>query len=125
MWPPGGGNDLPKIVLLAIRLQVALWRLTETEQKAIKAAVKKHFDATARVYLFGSKTAEQKRGGDIDLYIETELRGEELLLAKLRTMSEIQRRIGDRKIDIVTAQAEQTKDIPPVVQNAWGNRIPL
>lgn len=100
-------------------------RLNETERKAIKAALKKHFDATARVYLFGSRTDDQKRGGDIDLFIETELQGEELLLAKLRTMSEIQRRIGDRKIDIVTAQAEQTKDIPPIVQNARENRIPL
>ena len=45
-------------------------RLSETERKAIKAALKKHFDATARVYLFGSRTDDQKRGGDIDLYIE-------------------------------------------------------
>ncbi len=100
-------------------------RLNETERSAIKSAMQKHFDATARVYLFGSRTDDQKRGGDIDLFIETELQGEELLLAKLRTMSEIQRRIGDRKIDIVTAQAEQTGDIPPIVQNARENSIPL
>lgn len=100
-------------------------RLSETERKAIKAALNKHFDATARVYLFGSRTDDQKRGGDIDLFIETELQGEELVLAKLRTMSEIQRRIGDRKIDIVTAQAGQTRDISPIVQNAREHRIPL
>ena len=45
-------------------------RLTEFEQNTIS----KHFEsffAHAELYLFGSRVDDTKKGGDIDLYIET------------------------------------------------------
>lgn len=100
-------------------------RLSEKERTAIKKALHKHFESTARAYLFGSRIDDQKRGGDIDLLIETRLQGEELIVAKLRAMSDVQLAIGDRKIDIVTISPDCTTGQPLIIQNARNQGIAL
>lgn len=93
-------------------------RLSDYERSAIKEAVAQHFGPDARVYLFGSRTDDSKRGGDIDLLVETGLKGEDLVMAKLRAMSAIQRRIGDRKIDVVTTPEETDDEVPYIIHKA-------
>ena len=44
-------------------------RLTEHEIKMIKKAFKESFH-DGKIYLFGSRVDNTKRGGDIDLYIK-------------------------------------------------------
>jgi len=44
-------------------------RLSVKEINTIKSCAKAFFGAHARVLLFGSRVDDQKRGGDIDLYI--------------------------------------------------------
>jgi len=46
-------------------------RLTLAEQAAIQQSAKTAFPAGTRVSLFGSRTDEQRKGGDIDLLVET------------------------------------------------------
>ena len=48
-------------------------RLSIEEQKAIKDAFRVHFGREDHLWLFGSHTDDTKRGGDIDLYVETNL----------------------------------------------------
>lgn len=106
-------------------------RLKGEEIRAIKDAVKTHFGESARVFLFGSRTDDSKRGGDIDLLVEhdSSFGGSDLIKRKLRTMSAIQLSIGDRKIDIVTvpfgfgAGTESQRgvggeEIPLIIRNA-------
>jgi len=100
-------------------------RLTDIEVQAIRRAVSNHFEPQARVYLFGSRVDDTKKGGDIDLYVETNMQGAELLRAKLKTMSDIQRTIGDRKIDIVTASPDLSTDVPLIVSKAREQGIRL
>lgn len=100
-------------------------RLSEGERKSIKQAVRKHFGSEAQVYVFGSRIDDSKRGGDIDLYVETELAGEELVQAKLRAMSDMHRSMGERKIDIVTGSLLQNDNAPLIVQKARQNGIAL
>lgn len=100
-------------------------RLSDEEISAIKRAVEEHFGPDARVYLFGSRTDDRARGGDIDLYVESELEGEELVKAKLRAMSQIQLRIGERKIDIVTTSKAAEDDERSVVQKAKETGVQL
>lgn len=46
-------------------------RLSHQEQSAIKGVLSK-FDPLGKVYLFGSRVDDHRRGGDIDLLFETE-----------------------------------------------------
>ena len=75
------------------------------EINAIKNAVARYFSADARVYLFGSRVDDEKKGGDIDLLVESALTGEKLQEARLNTMSRIQLALGDQKIDIVAMKS--------------------
>ncbi len=76
-------------------------RLSETQQSIIREEVLRHFGENARVLLFGSRTMDGRRGGDIDLYIETEGSAEEILARDLRLYAALQRRLGEQRIDIV------------------------
>ena len=100
-------------------------RLSEAEKKAIKQAVHKHFGPEAQVYVFGSRVDDSKRGGDVDLYVETELAGEELVQGKLRAMSDMQRSMGERKIDIITGSSLQNDNALLIVQKARQSGIAL
>lgn len=77
-------------------------RLSERERNVIKSAVTKHFGRDARVWLFGSRADDSRRGGDIDLLVETEITGRDALRAKIGAITDIQLAVGDQKIDLVT-----------------------
>lgn len=47
-------------------------RLTEKERKLICEAFLQNFGKNDHLWLFGSRVNDTKKGGDIDLYIETE-----------------------------------------------------
>ena len=79
-------------------------RLTPHEQAVIKAASLTHFDAPVR--LFGSRLIDTKRGGDIDLYIESPLKGEQAFDRELAMTADIWRKLGEQKIDIVVSDGE-------------------
>lgn len=76
-------------------------RLTPTQKKTIREEVARTFGKNASVRLFGSRTDDNARGGDIDLYIEANGTPAELLDAELALQASLQRRLGDRRIDIV------------------------
>lgn len=46
-------------------------RLSQEQSKIIKTIVAREFESDASVWLFGSRTDDLRRGGDIDLYVET------------------------------------------------------
>ena len=48
-------------------------RITPREQEVIKRAAQECFDAAAEFRLFGSSVDYSKKGGDIDLFVQTTL----------------------------------------------------
>lgn len=46
-------------------------RLTPSQQQCIREATRQFFGQDARVWLFGSRVDDRRRGGDVDLYVET------------------------------------------------------
>lgn len=52
------------------------------------------------VYLFGSRVDDDKKGGDIDLYLVLEEKTD-LFRKKLKFLAKIKRILGEQKIDIV------------------------
>ena len=74
-------------------------RLSEHEQQAIREIVRRE-DPSAVIYLFGSRLDDGRKGGDIDLYLETDV-DSELLGLKTRILSRLWERLGPQKIDLL------------------------
>lgn len=81
-------------------------RLTEFQQKEIARTTAEVFGESASVSLFGSRADDSARGGDIDLFITTDLDAETARRRKLRFLTVLKRRIGDRRIDVVLHSPE-------------------
>ena len=78
-------------------------RLSAQQRDIIREEVARAFGANSRVKLFGSRTDDSARGGDIDLFVETGsgVTSKELLDCELRLHAALQRKLGERRIDIV------------------------
>jgi len=73
-------------------------RLSRFEIKSIKETVKE-FDPEARVYLFGSRTDDAAKGGDIDILIVSEkIKNREKRKIRLKIFD----RMEEQKIDIIS-----------------------
>ena len=75
-------------------------RITEHEKNAIVEAVKT-VDPDAKVWLFGSRVDDTKKGGDIDIAIFSDKINKDIM-QKIKINRFICDKIGDQKIDIVT-----------------------
>jgi len=75
-------------------------RITEQEKNVIINAVK-NTDPNAKVWLFGSRVDDSKKGGDIDIAILSEKIDKDIM-QKIQVKRFICDRIGEQKIDIVT-----------------------
>ncbi len=76
-------------------------RISEFEIESIKSLAHRHFGKNVQVFLFGSRAGDQKRGGDIDLFI-TNLNGEQLKIhTKINFITDLILQIGEQKIDVV------------------------
>lgn len=76
-------------------------RLTSEEIAAIRDCAARHFGEGSTVRLFGSRIDDRRRGGDIDLHIETPHPDRARLEAELAFLEDLKDRIGDQKIDLV------------------------
>jgi predicted nucleotidyltransferase len=76
-------------------------RITEHEKETIVEAVK-NADSGATVWLFGSRTDDNKKGGDIDIAVLSEKINKETM-KKIQIRRFICNKIGEQKIDIVTS----------------------
>ncbi len=66
----------------------------------ILEGIKKFCPQNSRVWLFGSRVDDAKKGGDIDLYIEID--NQDLILdCKLKLLSFFELKLGEQKIDIL------------------------
>ncbi len=71
-----------------------------------KKVIKKHFYKIFKkgeIYLFGSRVDNNKKGGDIDLYLVIN-EHINLFEKKIKFLSRVKRELGEQKIDIVFNQ---------------------
>ncbi len=75
-------------------------RLNKKDIQSIIQVAKEIYGESVEVYLFGSRTDNEKRGGDIDLLIRTtsEKKG---VLARIRMVARLKQLLGERKIDVI------------------------
>ena len=82
-------------------------RLSSNQIEAIKQEAERFFGARAEVWLFGSRVDDTAKGGDIDLYVETD--AAEVALSAARARGELADRLG-RYVDLVVNN--HTRDEP-------------
>ena len=100
-------------------------RLNDHQRRAIKTAALSCFGANARVCLFGSRTDDRKRGGDIDLLISTSLTEPAAIArAEIAFQVQLQQALGEQRIDLlVDYQGRRVR--PPIFSIADQTGIPL
>lgn len=86
-------------------------RLTTRERTIIVQTIAATFGQEAKLWLFGSRVDDNKRGGDIDLYVET-TESSQMLQKRMAVMATLQMQLGDQKIDLlVRSLTEEEKSI--------------
>lgn len=81
-------------------------RLTPETRQVIKESVQDVFGPNARVRLFGSRTNDEARGGDIDLLVECSEPVKDSLRKSLTLTARLQSRLGDQRIDVIVADPQ-------------------
>jgi len=77
-------------------------RLNQFDLQAIIETFESIFEPGDHLWLFGSRVDVTRKGGDIDLFIESTLSSEDLYKKKIDFLVALIKKIGDQKIDIVT-----------------------
>jgi hypothetical protein len=77
-------------------------RLRDWEVEAVIETFNDCFNAEDELWLFGSRANLSKKGGDIDLFIDSKM-GDvgKILEAKIDFLVKLKRKIGVQKIDVV------------------------
>lgn len=88
-------------------------RLSAHQVAEIRSAVVRHFGPGAEVRLFGSRADDRKRGGDIDLYIETDMADpDQVFRREMAVLVDLNLALGEQKIDLVVRRRGQTEELP-------------
>lgn len=77
-------------------------RLSDHERTVLRQAARESFEPDVVVRLFGSRVDDARRGGDIDLLVETQLIDvERIAKARMHFLSSIYAQLGEQKIDLL------------------------
>ncbi len=85
-------------------------RLTTHQQTTIKKLTTDIFGTDAHLMLFGSRVDDTKKGGDIDLYIETQ-NSDATLDKKIKLLTALNLALGEQKIDLIVNNFTKKKAI--------------
>ena len=98
-------------------------RLNTDQIQAIRYAATTTFGDDAAVWLFGSRVDDAKKGGDIDLLVRpAPIAADQPFAKKIRMLTLLERLLGERKIDLVI---EQPNDSRPIVTVAHTTGIQI
>lgn len=107
-------------------------RLSTDQIQAIRQAATVAFGQGTAVWLFGSRVDDAKKGGDIDLLVcpqaatashtADSAKPHQAFMQKINMLKLLERTLGERKIDIVV---EQPQDSRPIVEVAHTTGIRL
>jgi hypothetical protein len=89
-----------------------MMRLTENQVESIKETFRTFFQEKDHIWLFGSRIDPLKKGGDIDLYVETHYQDTAIVAEKqIDFLVDLKRKIGEQKIDLIINILTQNKSL--------------
>ena len=93
-------------------------RLSEYYIQTICDVFRRTFPSDNHLWLFGSRTDLSKRGGDIDLYIETTLTDvAKIVDAQYAFVAKLEAQLGEQKIDVVIKYDDRDLPIYDIARN--------
>lgn len=78
-------------------------RLSDKYHEIIVQKAKEIFGELTKIYLFGSRVDDEKRGGDIDLYLIPDV-FDDVYNKKIDYLVALDLALGEQKIDVVIAK---------------------
>ena len=88
-------------------------RLNDREINVIVTMFRQHFGVSDHLWLFGSRVDLTRRGGDIDLYIETYFDSPaDIAQKKIKFLVDLKSELGEQKIDIVIKIMKAHEQLP-------------
>jgi predicted nucleotidyltransferase len=81
-------------------------RLNDSEISAINSLARKHFGDDVKVILFGSRSDDNQRGGDIDLFIYKTDGARITVRRKIEFITSLLFQIGEQRVDVVLDRPE-------------------
>ncbi len=76
-------------------------RIKSYQIETINQLAKIYFGSNTKVFLFGSRLDNKKKGGDIDILIKKDEKQKMNLRQKSRFLTELKMKIGFQKIDVI------------------------
>ena len=94
-------------------------RLNTDQVRSIRHAATEAFGAGVEVWVFGSRADNQRKGGDIDLLIRPDPAADGHPFArKIRMLSLLERALGERKVDLVIEQEQDSRPIVTIARES-------
>ncbi len=90
-------------------------RIAVDQLSIVKALSRRYFGEDAKLWLFGSRVDDEKKGGDYDFLIETSLTNpDEIISRKIDMIAQLQSSdpFEDEKIDIIIKRQQSSYDMP-------------
>ncbi len=84
-------------------------RLHDKQIDSIKELAKKLFNSQA-VWIFGSRADINQRGGDIDIYLQTDKK-DNILQTKIIFLREFDKKFSEQKVDLLVDNHTVNKEI--------------
>lgn len=90
-------------------------RVTPAQLNTVVRYTHQYFGDDAKIWLFGSRVDDKKRGGDYDFLVETQLDdANEIIDRKIALLTQLQStaEFEDEKIDLVVKRSASALEIP-------------
>jgi uncharacterized protein len=87
-------------------------RLSPEQVSVIRETIAREISPDARVWLFGSRTDDGRRGGDVDLYVETD---SPPLMRTLQCKIDLEEAL-DLHVDLIVARSGEPRPIDEIAK---------
>lgn len=98
-------------------------RLDDQQRQAIREEVERSFGAAASVHLFGSRTSDAARGGDVDLLVEAPGVVDDPAWQAASLEARLMRRLQGRRVDVLLLAANLDEQRIHRIARAEGVRL--